>query len=71
VTFCGEAGCDDALKYNERFDAYFCAKCDAWRSSTCMERMGTTICDVGICTNRPEKPSMIVEAAPGSQREEP
>lgn len=53
--------CGEVLCRNERFDAYFCGKCDVWLSPACdADQCGG--CDVGICTGRPEKPSQIEEA---------
>lgn len=43
--------CDKKLSYNERFDAYFCNKCDQWKESKCTDK------ECLFCTRRPEKPS--------------
>lgn len=45
--------CSTEGKYNERWDAYYCKKCDAWSEKKCSD----TNCF--FCHRRPEKPSDV------------
>lgn len=44
--------CKHKLKYNERFDAYYCSKCDRWQEKECDDKK------CFFCVPRPERPSM-------------
>lgn len=48
---CGHA--KKFLKRNEKHDAYYCEKCDAWIEKQC----GSPRCD--FCPTRPAKPSEV------------
>jgi len=37
--------------YNEKYDAYFCNKCDSWNEDKCRDK------GCMFCSGRPEKPS--------------
>lgn len=43
--------CNEDTFYSEKYDAYFCSKCDTWNESKCSDP------DCFYCPNRPEKPS--------------
>lgn len=43
--------CKHPRSYSERWDAYYCNKCDAWIEDRC----GDPDCE--FCRDRPEKPS--------------
>lgn len=45
---CGTTNC-----YNEKYDAYFCSKCNKWLESVCRDPN----CD--YCTERPKKPMKV------------
>lgn len=42
--------CNSELSYNERFDAYFCVKCNDWKEKNCNDPA------CFYCNERPEKP---------------
>lgn len=42
--------CNKIWKYSDKFDAYYCKKCNEWKEVKCIDNH----CD--ICTKRPEKP---------------
>lgn len=41
------------IRYNERYDSYWCVQCDEWTESKCSDNE----CD--FCYNRPSKPSEV------------
>lgn len=38
-------------EYSERYDAYYCKKCDRWLEKACSDE------NCSFCTNRPSRPS--------------
>lgn len=43
--------CGQPLKYNERYDSYFCQKCNEWATFTCEEE------ECFYCKDRPNRPN--------------
>lgn len=43
--------CPHPRSYSERWDAYYCKKCDKWIEAACRDP------DCEFCKGRPEKPS--------------
>jgi len=44
--------CNEAGKYNDQFDSYYCEKCDIWIENFCINPTCM------FCADRPEKPSL-------------
>jgi hypothetical protein len=42
--------CGNRLKYNERYDAYYCDVCNRWNEKKCEDEK------CFFCPDRPEKP---------------
>lgn len=42
--------CGWAMSYNERYDAYYCAKCNEWKEKKCTDE------NCNMCIKREEKP---------------
>jgi hypothetical protein len=51
--------CVHPRQYSQKYDAYFCAKCDVWVESRC----GDPDCE--FCRGRPDKPSLEEKEDPG------
>jgi hypothetical protein len=44
--------CRKSLKYNEKFDCYYCPKCNEWLEKKCSDK---ACC---FCSKRPDKPKV-------------
>lgn len=53
--------CEEDRKYSERWDAYYCEKCDFWLSARCAKHSECPI----HCHLRPKKPSERLESDKG------
>jgi len=42
--------CDSKLEYDNKYDAYYCPKCNKWTESKCNDE------DCWFCSSRPETP---------------
>lgn len=42
--------CKEEQKYSQKYDAYYCEKCNEWQERKCSDPS----CE--FCVNRPEKP---------------
>ncbi len=49
--------CGSEEKYNSRYDAFYCDKCDRWLEEAC----GSPLCY--YCATRPNRPSIAVREA--------
>jgi hypothetical protein len=45
--------CGWPLDYNERFDCYYCSKCNEWKEKACSDEK------CFYCKDRPERPRKI------------
>lgn len=52
--------CRHPRSYSQKYDAYFCEKCDVWVESRC----GDPDCE--FCHKRPERPSLEESPSNGS-----
>lgn len=43
--------CNSYYHYNERFDSYYCPRCNEWKEKKCSDK------DCFYCNERPEMPS--------------
>ena len=50
---CKDCKSSIAVRYNERFDSYYCADCDTWTENICDDE------GCWYCVDRPDKPSEI------------
>lgn len=46
-------GCFSEVKYNTKYDTFYCEQCDEWLEFTCPLK------DCDYCKERPEKPSKV------------
>lgn len=47
--------CLETCCYNEKYDAYFCKRCNHWNEESCSDEM------CPFCFDRPKKPSMLAK----------